>query len=54
MVEAHQAGRRDYSAPLWSLLMFESFHRQVVQGRTELNAHIEPLCKVIEVQPTAR
>ncbi|WP_434782482.1 XrtA/PEP-CTERM system amidotransferase [Ferrovum myxofaciens] len=27
LVEEHQAGRRDYSAPLWSLLMFESFLR---------------------------
>lgn len=25
LVEEHQAGRRDYSAPIWSLLMFESF-----------------------------
>ena len=24
MVDHHQSGRRDYSAPLWSLLMFES------------------------------
>ena len=28
MVEQHQSGRRDYSAPIWTLLMFESFlHR---------------------------
>ncbi len=25
MVEQHQSGLRDYSAPIWSLLMFESF-----------------------------
>ena len=25
LVKDHQSGRRDYSAPLWSLLMFESF-----------------------------
>ena len=25
MVEAHLAGRRDYSAPLWSVLMFDAF-----------------------------
>jgi len=30
MVEDHQAGRRDHSAPLWTLLMFESFLRNVV------------------------
>ncbi len=28
LVEEHQAGRRDYSAPIWSLLMFESFLKQ--------------------------
>ncbi len=28
IVDHHQSGRRDYSAPIWSLLMFESFlHR---------------------------
>jgi asparagine synthase (glutamine-hydrolysing) len=25
MVEQHQSGRRDYSAPIWTLLMFEAF-----------------------------
>ncbi|BCX82148.1 asparagine synthase (glutamine-hydrolysing) [Methylomarinovum caldicuralii] len=28
MVEQHQQGLRDYSAPIWSLLMFESFLRR--------------------------
>jgi asparagine synthase (glutamine-hydrolysing) len=32
LVEAHQSGKRDYSAPLWTLLMFESFLRKVVDG----------------------
>ena len=27
LVDAHAAGRRDYSAPLWTLLMFEAFLR---------------------------
>ena len=27
LVDAHQSGRRDYSAPLWTLLMFEAFLR---------------------------
>lgn len=27
MVEQHQSGRRDYTAPIWSLLMFEGFLR---------------------------
>ena len=30
LIEQHGSGRRDHSAPLWSLLMFESFLRQVV------------------------
>lgn len=30
LVDAHQSGRSDYSAPLWTLLMFEGFLRQVV------------------------
>ncbi len=30
LVEDHQSGRRDYSAPLWSLMMFESFLRNVM------------------------
>ena len=29
MVEDHQSGRRDYSGPLWSALMFEAFLRNV-------------------------
>lgn len=28
LVEAHQSGVRDYSAPLWTVLMFEAFLRQ--------------------------
>ena len=27
LVDAHQKGTRDYSAPLWTLMMFESFLR---------------------------
>ena len=30
LVDAHQSGARDYSAPLWTLLMFEAFLRNVV------------------------
>ena len=30
LVQAHQSGARDYSAPLWTLLMFEAFLRNVV------------------------
>jgi len=32
LVDAHQSGARDYSAPLWTTLMFESFLRQTVAG----------------------
>jgi len=27
LVNQHQSGLRDYSSPIWSLLMFESFLR---------------------------
>jgi asparagine synthase (glutamine-hydrolysing) len=30
LVDAHQAGTRDYSSPLWTLLMFDTFLRNVV------------------------
>jgi len=32
LVEAHQSGRRDYSGPIWSLLMFEAFLRKEMHG----------------------
>jgi asparagine synthase (glutamine-hydrolysing) len=32
LVDAHVAGRRDYSAPLWTLLMFEAFLRHAHGG----------------------
>jgi len=35
LVERHQSGARDYSAPLWSLLMFDAFLRNVVDGNVE-------------------
>ncbi len=31
LVDAHQSGRRDYSAPIWTLLMFEAFLRSLGQ-----------------------
>jgi asparagine synthase (glutamine-hydrolysing) len=38
LVDAHQSGARDYSGPLWSLLMFDSFLRKVLgaSGATPL------------------
>jgi asparagine synthase (glutamine-hydrolysing) len=32
MVEQHQSGRRDYSASIWTLLMFEAFLRKEMNG----------------------
>jgi asparagine synthase (glutamine-hydrolysing) len=40
LVDAHQSGASDYSAPLWTLLMFEAFLRNV------LDASAEPLLRV--------
>ena len=35
LVDQHQSGARDYSAPLWTLLMFDAFLRNVVDGSAE-------------------
>ena len=35
ILDAHQSGTRDYSAPLWSLLMFEAFLRNVMGARMD-------------------
>jgi asparagine synthase (glutamine-hydrolysing) len=32
LIDQHQSGMRDHSAPLWSLLMFDSFMRQQMAG----------------------
>ena len=32
LVDAHQSGARDYSAPLWTVLMFEAFLRNVLDS----------------------
>ncbi|HEX6707561.1 MAG TPA: XrtA/PEP-CTERM system amidotransferase [Albitalea sp.] len=45
LVEHHASGRRDYSGPLWSLLMFEAFLRRVHTadaGSTPTTAANEP------------
>jgi asparagine synthase (glutamine-hydrolysing) len=34
LVDAHQSGRSDYSAPLWTLLMFDAFLGNVMEGTT--------------------
>ncbi len=33
LFDQHQSGRRDHSAPLWSLLMFDAFVRQALASR---------------------
>jgi len=32
LIDAHESGRRDYSSPLWALLMFEAFLRRGEHG----------------------
>jgi asparagine synthase (glutamine-hydrolysing) len=32
LLEAHASGARDYSAPLWTLLMFDAFLKNVMDG----------------------
>ena len=32
IVQQHESGRRDHSAAIWSLLMFDSFLRRVMNG----------------------
>jgi asparagine synthase (glutamine-hydrolysing) len=38
LVADHQSGVRDYSAPIWTLLMFEAFLRQVVDGSAPVDS----------------
>jgi asparagine synthase (glutamine-hydrolysing) len=38
LVEDHHSERRDYSMPLWTLLMFESFLRNVMGARSTSEA----------------
>jgi asparagine synthase (glutamine-hydrolysing) len=40
LLDQHQSGKRDYSAPLWTLLMFDAFLRNVVD-----RSSVEPLRK---------
>jgi asparagine synthase (glutamine-hydrolysing) len=43
MVDDHQSGRRDYSGPLWSALMFEAFLRNV-NGASRADADSKRRC----------
>lgn len=44
LIEAHLSGARDYSAPLWSLLMFEAFLRNVL-GDAKLESRDNELAR---------
>jgi asparagine synthase (glutamine-hydrolysing) len=43
LVDQHQSGEREHSAVLWSLLMFESFLRQVHDGAAPATPSREPV-----------
>jgi asparagine synthase (glutamine-hydrolysing) len=38
LVDDHQSGLRDYSATLWTVLMFESFLRNVMGAQAPVGA----------------
>jgi asparagine synthase (glutamine-hydrolysing) len=40
LVDEHQAGQRDHSQPLWTLLMFESFLRNVMGATSATRARV--------------
>ncbi len=40
LVDAHQSGRKDYSASIWSLLMFEAFLRNVMSNEGERSSEL--------------
>ena len=42
MVDQHQSGRRDFSAPIWTLLMFEAFLRNVLAADVPLQHMLRP------------
>jgi asparagine synthase (glutamine-hydrolysing) len=43
LVDGHQSGARDNSTPLWTLLMFEAFLRQVVDKHDSVLAPTIPV-----------
>ena len=43
LVDAHQSGARDYSAPLWTVLMFEAFLRNVLDAPLDQPAIVAEL-----------
>jgi asparagine synthase (glutamine-hydrolysing) len=49
LVDEHQSGSRDHSTPLWTLLMFEAFLRNVLAGNTT-RAEVVAACPMRVVQ----
>ena len=47
LIDAHQSGARDYSAPLWTLLMFEAFLRNVLDATAAAPAPRQPEAAVL-------
>jgi asparagine synthase (glutamine-hydrolysing) len=47
LVDAHQSGASDYSAPLWTLLMFEAFLRNVVDGSPSITDASVPMTEAL-------
>lgn len=41
LVDAHESGTRDYSAPIWSLLMFQAFLSNVLEGNSAFGVAAE-------------
>ncbi|MES2946904.1 MAG: XrtA/PEP-CTERM system amidotransferase [Pseudomonadota bacterium] len=42
LVESHQSGARDHSAPLWSLMMFDAFLKNVVETQPAVSMQVSP------------
>jgi len=51
LVDAHQSGRSDYSSPLWTLLMFEAFLRNVVDEGSSPTPVVPPAAVAAEGVP---
>src|SRR6185312_14479937 len=40
ILDAHESGRRDFSAPLWTILMFEAFLKNTTGSHEEVDARV--------------
>src|SRR5689334_24509849 len=49
LIEHHQSGRRDYSASLWTLLMFDAFLRKgrSEEHTSELQSQFHLVCRLL-------